>query len=77
MPYKKIPVGLGFFIIVSVLFLFSALFLAALSAASFPSMPVRALTQAIVHLCVRQDMFLSASSVFKAIVDLRSILFRA
>ena len=59
-----IPAGIGFF-------------LAAPSAASFPSMPIWALTQAIVYLCVCQDIFLSASTVFKAIVDLKSTFFRA
>ena len=53
-----IPAGIEFFFAKgSVLVLFSAPFLAALSAVSFPSMPIWALTQAIAHLCVRQAMF--------------------
>ena len=59
-----IPAGTWFFTIGIVLVSFSAPFLAAQFAALFPSMPIWALTQAIVHLCVRQDMFSSASDVF-------------
>ena len=62
--FFDIPASIVFFTIVSVLVLFSAPFLAAPPAASFPSMATWALTQAIVHLRVRQDMFSSASAVF-------------
>ena len=65
------PAGIRVFIIpvCSVLVLFSAPFLAAPSVASIPSMPVWPLTKAVVHLCVHQDMFLSASAVFKTTVS--------
>ena len=69
--------GSGVLIFCTVLFLFSAPFLAASSAASFPSVPIWALTQAIVHFLVSQDMFSYASAVFSAILDLSSMLFRA
>ena len=75
-----VPAGNGVFTIRylgSALALFSSPFHAALSIASFPSVPIWALTQAIVHFCVYQDMFSSASAVFKAIFYLKLTFFSA
>ena len=66
--------GIGVFIVLSFLSVFSAPFLAAASAASFPVVPMWAFTQAIVQPFVLYFRFSSASNVLSAIVDLKSIL---
>ena len=67
--------GIGIFITCSLLSLFSAPNLAASSAASFPSVPIWALTQASVHPFTLLFKFYSASAVLRAMDDLKSILF--
>ena len=67
--------GMGVFITGSLLSLFSAPNLAASSAASFPSVPTCALTQASVHPFTLHFRFSSASAVSRAMDDLKSILF--
>ena len=56
---------------------FSAPVMAAASAALLPSVPMCAFTHAIVHPLVLHLRFSSASAVFSAIVDLKSILSKA
>ena len=73
--FFNMPGGGGVFLICKMLFLFSAPSRAGSSAASLPSVPMWALTKAILHFFVRRAMFSSASAVFRAVVELKSILF--
>ena len=66
--------GRGVFIFCILLSLFSAPYLAAVSAASLPVVPMCAFTHAIVQPFVLHLRFSRASAVFSAIVDLLSLI---
>ena len=69
-----IACGMGVLISWNLFPMFSAPFLAASSAASFPSVPICAFIHAMVHPLVLHFRFSKASAVLRAIVDLKSIL---
>ena len=68
--------GIGVLTISNFLSLFSAPCLAASSIASFPSVPIWALTQASVQPFTRHSRFSTASAVLRAIIDLKMMLSR-